>query len=266
MKIWAIANQKGGVGKTTTTVTLGGLLSALGRKTLLVDLDPHCSLSNYFGIDSEELDRSAYHLFRQMADGQSLQVATQIVDTRFDGLSVLPASMALATLDRQLGARAGMGTVVARALRGVEQEYSNVLLDCPPMLGILMVNALVASEHIIIPVQTEFLALKGLDRMLRTLEMIQRSRKTDLTRTIVPTMYDRRTRASRDTLSLLQDRYADVLWDSVVPIDTQFREASRAGVPLSIMIPGSRGVVAYHALVQILIGPSESVPEMAEAS
>lgn len=266
MKIWAIANQKGGVGKTTTTVTLGGLLSASGRKTLLVDLDPHCSLSNYFGIDSEELERSAYLLFKQMADGHSLQTEKQIVDTRFDRLSVLPAAMAMATLDRQLGSRAGMGTVVAKALRDVEQEYSNVLIDCPPMLGILMVNALAASEHIIIPVQTEFLALKGLDRMLHTLEMIQRSRKTELAHTIVPTMYDRRTRASRDTLSLLRDRYTDTLWDSIVPIDTQFREASRAGVPLSIMMPDSRGAEAYRALMQILMSHCYNTLDMAVAS
>lgn len=265
MKVWAIANQKGGVGKTTTTVTVGGLLAASGKRTLLVDLDPHCSLSTYFRIDSEELERSAYLLFKQMADGQSLQTENQIVATRFDSLHVLPAATAMATLDRQLGSRAGMGTVIAKALRNVEQEYSNVLIDCPPMLGILMVNALAASEHIIIPVQTEFLALKGLDRMLRTLEMIQHSRKIDLAHTIVPTMYDRRTRASKDTLSLLHDKYAESLWDSMVPIDTQFREASRAGVPLSIMTPGSRGAKAYRALLQTLIGPSHNALEMAAA-
>ena len=266
MKIWAITNQKGGVGKTTTTVTIGGLLATSGKRTLLVDLDPHCSLSTYFGVDSEKLERSAYLLFKQMADGQPLQTGSQIVATRFDNIFVLPASMAMATLDRQLGSRSGMGTVVAKALRKVEQEYSNVVIDCPPMLGILMVNALAASEHIIIPVQTEFLALKGLDRMLRTLEMIQRSRKIALPHTIVPTMYDPRTRASKDALSILQDRYADSLWHSVVPIDTQFREASRTGVPLSIMMPGSRGAIAYHALMQTLECPPDNALDVAKAS
>jgi chromosome partitioning protein len=245
---------------------MGGILADSGKRTLLVDLDPHCSLSTYLGIDADELERSAYLLFKQMADGQSLQTGNQIVATQFANLSVLPASTALATLDRQLGSRAGMGTVIAKALRDVEHEFSNVLIDCPPTLGILMVNALAASEHIIIPVQTEFLALKGLDRMLRTLEMIQRSRKTGPSHTIVPTMYDRRTRASKDTLSVLQDRYAGALWDSVVPVDTQFREASRAGVPLSIMMPGSRGAAAYQSLMQTLMGPSTNALEMAAAS
>ena len=266
MKIWAIANQKGGVGKTTTTVTMGGILASSGKKTLLVDLDPHCSLSSYMGIDAEELDCSAYHLFKQMADGLLLKTEKQIVATQFDNLSVLPASTAMATLDRQLGSRAGMGTVIAKALKDVEHVYSNVLIDCPPMLGILMVNALAASEHIVIPVQTEFLALKGLDRMLRTLDMIQKSRKTALSHTIVPTMYDRRTRASKDTLSVLQDRYADTLWGSVVPVDTQFREASRAGIPLSIMVPGSRGASAYHQLMEFLMVSSEHALQMAAAS
>ena len=266
MKIWAIANQKGGVGKTTTTVTMGGILASSGKKTLLVDLDPHCSLSTYMGIDADELGCSAYLLFKQMADGQPLQTGNQIVATQFENLNVLPASTAMATLDRQLGSRAGMGTVIAKALNDVEHEYSSVLIDCPPMLGILMVNALAASEHIIIPVQTEFLALKGLDRMLRTLEMIEKSRKMDLLHTIVPTMYDRRTRASKDTMSVLQKRYADRLWNSVVPVDTQFREASRAGVPLSIMMPGSRGAAAYHDLAQFLMGSSDNTLEMAVAS
>ena len=266
MKIWAIANQKGGVGKTTTTVTMGGILASSGKRTLLVDLDPHCSLSTYLGIDADELECSAYLLFKQMADGQLLQTENQIVATQFENLSVLPASTAMATLDRQLGSRAGMGTVIARALKDIEHQYSNVLIDCPPMLGILMVNALAASEHIIIPVQTEFLALKGLDRMLRTLAMIQRSRKMSLSHTIVPTMYDRRTRASKDTLSVLQDRCADTLWGSVVPVDTQFREASRAGIPLSIMIPSSRGAAAYQELIQFLKGSSDNTLEMAAAS
>lgn len=266
MNIWAIANQKGGVGKTTTTITLGGLMASAGEPTLLVDLDPHCSLSTYLGIDTDEDERNAYVLFKQVADSQTPQTHDQIAVTRFDNLHVLPASTAMATLDRQLGSHAGMGTVIAKSLEGLDKDYQNVLIDCPPMLGILMVNALAASERLIIPVQTEFLALKGLERMLRTLEMIQHACKRQLQHVIIPTMYDRRTRASIDTLKVLQERYANTLWNGVIPVDTQFREASRAGVPLSVSMPRSRGAKAYEALLQTLRKPSEEALDVAAAS
>ncbi len=244
MKIWAIANQKGGVGKTTTAVTLGGLLRAEGTQVLLVDLDPHGSLSSYFGIDPEQTPKNAYNLFRQAAEGQPLRVLGQIVPTRFEHLHILPASTAMATLDRQLGTRAGMGMVMAKSLESLRQQYEYVLIDCPPMLGILMINALAASENLLIPVQTEFLALKGLDRMVHTIGMIQRSRKMTIPYIIVPTMYDRRTRASIESLRALRERYSAALWNAVIPIDTQFREAIRAGSPLSMMMPWARGAQA----------------------
>lgn len=266
MKIWAIANQKGGVGKTTTTITLGGLMASAGEQTLLVDLDPHCSLSTYFGINPDEDERSAYILFKQVADGFRPKTQDQIAVTRFNNLYVLPASPAMATLDRQLGSRAGMGMVIAKVLQLLQQSYHNVLIDCPPMLGILMINALAASERLIIPVQTEFLALKGLDRMLTTLEMVQRSCNRKVPHMIVPTMYDRRTRASVDTLRILRERYFDALWDSVIPIDTQFREASRTGMPISVKMPQARGTQAYIALLQSLDEISEDSFGMAVAS
>jgi chromosome partitioning protein len=266
MKIWAIANQKGGVGKTTTTITLGGLMAAAGERTLLVDLDPHCSLSTYFGINSDEDERSAYVLFKQVADGLRPNTQDQIAVTRIDNLYVLPASPALATLDRQLGSRGGMGMVIAKVLQVLHQTYHNVLIDCPPMLGILMINALAASERLIIPVQTEFLALKGLDRMLTTLEMVQQSCNRKVPHMIVPTMFDRRTRASIDTLRILRKRYIDNLWDSVIPIDTQFREASREGIPISVKMPRARGTQAYITLLQSLDEFSEDAFGMAVAS
>jgi chromosome partitioning protein len=256
MKIWCVANQKGGVGKTTTTVTLGGLLIANGAKTLLLDLDPHGSLSVYFGVDPEIAEQNAYTLFQQVVKGQALTTVDQIVPTRVETLHLLPASAAMATLDRQLGARAGMGMVISRALRELDAQYGHVIIDCPPMLGMLMINALAASDHLIIPVQTEYLALKGLDRMLHTISMIERSRNLTIRYTIVPTMFDRRTRASIESLRTLRERYSRGLWNAVVPIDTQFREASRAGVPLSLMSPRARGVQAYRMLLETLTEPA----------
>lgn len=263
MKIWTIANQKGGVGKTTTTVTLGGLLASAGERALLMDLDPHGSLSAYFGIDPEAEERTVYTLFQRAVDNQALAADELVANTRFDNLDVLPASTAQATLDRQLGARKGMGAVIAHGLQALVPRYDAVLLDCPPMLGVLMINALAACEHVIIPVQTEHLALNGLSRMLHTLAMIERSRQWSLPRTIVPTLYDRRTRASRHALQALQQTYAEDLWDSLIPVDTQFREASRAGTPLPMMAPNARGVLAYRALLDTLVADSHVLAECA---
>ena len=255
MNVWAIANQKGGVGKTTTAVTLGGLASKSGLRTLLIDMDPHGSLTSYFGLDPDQINQSVYTLFQHK--GQA--VSPLIHQTNFDRLSLLPASTALATLDRQLSSQDGMGLVIKRALSALDGSFDHVLIDCPPMLGVLMVNALAACDQLIIPVQTDFLALKGLERMLRTLTMITRARKAVIPHTIVATMFDRRTRAATQGLALLHDRYSKELWNGQIPVDTLFREASKAGIPLPLMAASSRGSRAYECLFDILIQPKTYV-------
>ncbi|HKJ94149.1 MAG TPA: ParA family protein [Gammaproteobacteria bacterium] len=248
MRTWTVANQKGGVGKTTTVVSLGGLAAQRGSRVLLVDLDPHGSLTSYFGIDPESTDPSVYNLF----GGAVEEMAPLLRPTGVERLSLLPASTALATLDRQLGSRQGMGLTLRRALALVADDFDLALLDCPPMLGVLMVNALAASERLVIPCQTEFLALKGLDRMLRTLQMVQRSRTVPLPFHIVPTMYDQRTRASVESLQVLRESHGDHVWESVIPEDTQFRDASKQGVPLTVLRPWERGSRAYRNLLASL--------------
>jgi chromosome partitioning protein len=254
MKIWAVANQKGGVGKTTTVVSLAGQLCAKGYRTLIIDMDPHGSMTAYFGHDPDHIERSVYSLFQP--DKKHARVGTNelILATGYDNLSLLPASTAMATLDRQLGAKEGMGLVIKKALLKIQDSFDVTLIDCPPQLGVLMVNALAACEHLIIPVQTEFLALKGLERMMRTLEMIGCSLNSNLSYTILPTMFDCRTRASNSTLKILHERYPQEIWSGVIPIDTQFREASRLGVPLPLKAPKDRGAIAYGLLLSDLLG------------
>lgn len=247
MKVWAIANQKGGVGKTTTAITLAGVLHNRGHRVLLIDLDPHGSLTSYFRLDPDDVEPSIFDLFHQTAEARSV-----VRQSGFERISFLPASTALATLDRQLGTKDGMGLVIKKTLDQLQNDFDYVLIDCPPMLGLLMVNALAACDRLLIPVQTEFLALKGLERMLHTINMIQKARRQQISYTIVPTFFDRRLKASNETLATLRNSYAETVWDGFVPIDTLFRDSSRQGIPLSIARPSCRGSRAYSHLLDYL--------------
>jgi len=249
--VWTVANQKGGVGKTTTTIALAGVLAERGNRVLMVDTDPHASLSYYFGIESEDLDLSVYDLFVQVSSKE--QILQSLCPTKYENIDILPATMGLATLDRALGAKGGMGLVLKKAVQKVADEYDYVLMDCPPVLGVLMVNALAAADRIIVPVQTEFLALKGLDRMIKTMEIMQGEQDAPFKFTIVPTMFDKRTKASILAFKKLQEMYANDIWPGVVPIDTNLRNASVAQKVPSDYSANSRGTVAYTSLLNYLL-------------
>lgn len=258
MNILTIANQKGGVGKTTTVATLAGILSERGEPTVMLDMDPHGSLTSYFGFDPDEIEKSIYSIFKYDGTNYKEIVNDIVIETRFDHLYLLPASTAMATLDRQLGTQSGKGLVIKNILAATNGRFSNVLIDCPPNLGILMINAMAACDHLVIPVQTEFLSLKGLERMVRTIEMMAKSRRTDIPYTVLPTMFDKRTRASLAALRNLRDKYADHLSEAIIPIDTKFREASRMGVPLSVISRSDRGVKAYKKFINLLIAANQN--------
>ncbi|MCA1766730.1 MAG: ParA family protein [Idiomarina sp.] len=249
MIVWTVANQKGGVGKTTTTVALAGLLAEQGKRVLCIDTDPHASLTYYFGIDSEELESSAFDVFSAGKAVTADLMRRSILQTEFKNLNVMPATMALATLDRKLGTQDGMGLVLKRGLAMVADDFDYVLIDVPPVLGVLMVNALACCQRVLIPVQTEFLALKGLDRMMRTLTLIHKSRGENYAYTIIPTLYDKRTNASLQTYKKLIARYGRGVWNGMIPIDTKFRDASNEQQPPNVYAPKSRGVLAYQSLL-----------------
>jgi len=245
MKTWVVANQKGGVGKTTVAITLAGWMVERGKRVLLVDMDPQCSLSAYLGFEPGGIEKSVYDLFTH-PDRSPQEI---VLHSKIDGIDVLPATPAMATLDRQLGLRSGQGLVLQRALRQLSQHYDYALADCSPSLGVLMVNALAAADRVLIPTQTEHMALKGLERMLRTLTMINHSRSVGLPFLIIPMMFDKRARSSVDTHDDLRHQHGSELWSDVIPLDHQFREASRNGLPLPQHLPQSRGAQAFKQLL-----------------
>lgn len=262
MLVWAIASQKGGVGKTTTVASLAGWMHLEHLRVLVIDTDPHASLTGYLGFEDQELDQNLYDLYATKTVDRN-DVLGLITHTQYPGLDLIGSTMALATVDRQLSGRVGVGRILSHALSLIEDCYDVVLIDCPPVLGALMVNALVASTEIIVPTQTEFLSLKGLEGMLRTFRIMQSADpEYHIHYIIVPTMYDRRTRASQKSLEKLQSTYAESLWHGFIPEDTRFRESSQKGMPICVMDPKCRGAQAYRELLLTLINSElESRPD-----
>ena len=252
MHIWSIANQKGGVGKTTSVVSLGGLLADRGERVLLIDLDPHGSLTSYFKYDPDALDSSLYDLFFEKRYANADYIRQVVRPTSHKRVDLLPATTALATLERRVSGQDGMGLVLARTLAQLWDDYDYALLDTPPILGVLLVNALAACQRLVIPTQTEHLALKGLERMVHTLKMVMVSQKRQLPYTIVPTLFDRRTQASVSTLKEMRRLYPENAWQQTIPVDTKLRDASQRGIFPHELDRGSRGVRAYqHLLLKV---------------
>lgn len=252
MQVWTISNQKGGVGKTTTTVALGGIAAEQGQRVLLVDLDPHGSLTSYFGQDPDTIKNSSFSLFQNPSDITLDRVTQLLLPTKYPNIVLLPASAGLATLERRAIGKDGMGLVISKALAALKDNFDLVIIDSPPILGVLLINGLAACDRLIIPVQTEFLALKGLERMLHTLRMLENSQKKSMEYVIVPTMYDSRTQASIGSLSDLRHRYGKQAWPGKIPVDTKFRNASKEGVPPSLYAEKSHGTEAYRSLLKWL--------------
>ncbi len=253
MLVWAVASQKGGVGKTTSVATLAGWLVRQGLKVLVVDTDPHASLTAYLGFSDESLERSLYDLYK-LPHFDKDSVSSAITYTRFAGLDLIAATMALATVDRQLSGRQGVGRILSKILSFVDDDYDVVLIDCPPVLGALMVNALVAASLVIVPTQAEFLALKGLEGMVKTFDIMQKaSSGKEINYLIVPTMFDDHIEGAEESVAQLHELYENHLWNDLIPLDNGFRDSSFRHIPLPLMNRRSRGNVAYLRLLKTVV-------------
>jgi chromosome partitioning protein len=260
MRIWAIANQKGGVGKTTTTLAFGRALAALGHRVLLVDLDPHASMTRGFGVPLDPAPRGVLDLFST----PPAALAELLQPSHIPGLDFVCAQSALATLERRSASQPGLGLALQNTLTQQTQQHDYVLLDCAPTLGLLMINALAAADHLIIPTQAEPLALHGLTGMCRTAEMVQRSRQRALQVSILPTMFDRRTRVGNETLKQIQKDHGPRAWEEAIPLDTRICNVEHLTVPgIAGEYPG-RGLSAYRrALEWILANDSRPLEQAA---
>ncbi len=259
MRIWAIANQKGGVGKTTTTLALGRGLAALGHRVLLIDLDPHSSLTRAFGVPIDPPPRGVLELFgTPPADLASLAHESDIPE-----LSYICAQSALATLERRSANQPGLGLALQSAMARHASQHDYILLDCAPTLGLLMINALAAADRLIIPTQAEPLALHGLAGMNHTAQMVQRSRRRELPVSILPTLFDRRTRAGNETLKQMQASYGERAWEDAIPVDTRICNAESLARPLPPGEYPGRGLSAYRRALEWILADDAGCMEQA---
>ena len=245
-RVLAVANQKGGVAKTTTVHTLGAALAELGDRVLLVDLDPQACLTYSLGLDPEGLSRSLHHVLIGRAEASDVMVDLGTV-------SVLPATIDLAGSEVHLLTRTGREHALARALDPIRDHFDIVLVDCPPSLGILTINGLTAADEVVIPLQCETLSHRGVGQLLETVGDVRAYTRPDLqVRGVIATMVDSRTRHAREVLADVHERYGLEVLEPHVPKSIRFAEAPAMGRSILEHAPSSPGAAAYRALARQL--------------
>ncbi len=244
----ACANQKGGVGKTTTVVNLGSYLALAGERVLIVDLDPQGNATSGLGLDRTTIERSVYDA---VIDGA--HIAELTIPGPLEGLDVVPSAVALAGAEVELAPVEGRERRLARLLTAIANDYDYVLVDCPPSLGLLTVNALTAADSVLIPLQCEYYALEGLTQLLATLDLVRDHLNPSLAlKGVVLTMFDGRTKLSADVAAEVRRHLGRQVFDTVIPRSVRLSEAPSHGQPISRYSPDSTGALAYAALAEEL--------------
>lgn len=243
-RIVCITNQKGGVGKTTTAVSVAAALAAKGLRVLLVDVDPQRNASTGLDVRVAAGTPSSYHVMVDRLPPRAAIVASGVA-----GLDVLPSSIDLAGAEVELVSQLNRERRLSRALEDVRGDYHVILLDCPPSLGILTLNALVAADEAVVPIQTEYYALEGVTQLLTTLELVQDDLNEDLhIGGVVLTMYDARTNLSQQVADEIRAYFGDRTYTTIIPRTVRLSEAPSYGQPITVFDPGSRGARAYERL------------------
>ncbi len=257
-KIYAIVNQKGGVGKTTSVINLGAYLASNGRKTLIIDIDPQANATSGMGVNKMAVENSTYDILLE-----ELPLDEAILHLPECKLDLLPSNPSLSGAEVELVNAIGREYRLQKALEGINGRYDYILIDCPPSLSLLTVNALTAAKDgVLIPVQCEYLALEGLSQLTQTVELVQKYLNPNLTiRGLMMTMYDSRTNLSRQVVEEVRRYFPGKVFRTIVPRNIRLSEAPSFGQPINLYAPNSPGAIAYKVLVaEILKGdnPKES--------
>jgi len=249
-RIISMVNQKGGVGKTTSTINLGAALAGYGRKVLMVDFDPQGALSAGLGVSPHELDTTIYNVMME----RSVTARDALVETAFENIDLLPANIDLSAAEVQLVNEVAREQVLERSLRQVRDDYDVVLIDCQPSLGLLTVNALTASHGVIIPLTAEFFALRAVALLVETIEKIQDRINPDLqVDGVLATMFDARTLHSKEVVGRLVEAFGDRVFETVIKRSIKFADATVAAEPITAFAEKHEGAKAYRTLARELI-------------
>src|SRR5688572_30766283 len=253
MRTIAIINQKGGCGKTTTSINLAACLARLGQKTLLVDMDPqgHCGVG--LAVPEDQIERTVYDALIEESDGKPVRI-NEIVWQIASDFDLAPSNIKLAAFEQVFAGRSGREDRLTSALAAVKGNYKWAIVDCPPSVGLITFNALRACDEVIVPVETGFFSLHGLAKMMETLELMKERCEKDILIRVLPTLYDTRTKLAREVLSELRAKFRDYLMESTVNFNTKLKEAASFGQPITEYDPGSRGYQDFVNLARELLG------------
>lgn len=253
MRSIAFINQKGGVGKTTSTANVGACLAAFGKKVLLIDLDPQANLSIHFGVNVQGKDSSVYQLMCGKKKASEILIKTSV-----SGLDIIPSDIDLASAEVELVNTVGRETIVKFYIEEMLGMYDYVLIDCPPSLGLLTLNALTVANEIFIPLQTEFFALQGVSKLLQTFDVIKKRLNSSLEITgIIPCMYDSRTKLGQAVLDKIKEYFEDKVFATNIRKNIKLSESTSHGVPIIVYAPESNGAQDYEALTKEIIAQEE---------